>query len=701
MPDDLTTRLGEIGQTGLSRWAGHVTDEPLKELQGLTGAKTFRQMASNDAVVAGILFAIEQLALQVSWRVEPASEDADDVARAEFVDQCLHDMSATWPETLREMLSVLVYGWSWHEVVLKRRGGATLEATRRSQYDDQRLGWRKWPVRAQETLDSWVFDDEGGVQAMRQVPPPDYVAVTIPIQRSLLFRIGVKRGNPEGYSLLRGAYRSWYMRTRFEELLGIGVERDLAGYPILTVDKEGPDIWSGTTTATQKRGELERFVVRIRRDQCEGAVLPWWADLKLLSAPSRRQFDLPGLLAYYDRQIALSMMADFLLIGHEKVGSFALTREKTELFALSVEACLHSLASVINRHAIPRLLVVNGWPPSPAPRLIPGEIRRPTLEETSRFLREAAVAGMPLFPDDALEAYLRAQARFPARVPVEGVAEKALREDGGRMPWEEWREAVREVQALEAAVLDEGGNGHPAAVATAGLTRETAKAERPKGECRWRTIGGRPVCITTGHVHGEAEPSPEPKPVRPIVAWPPIDPGPSGPIQRQLDRALATGLPREHLDGLARISWGVHGQPLPGAGPQAVAVYDPPQRVIRLTTGVDDQSVFDERVVLHELGHHVHLSKLTSEAAVEWAGLSQQGTQARLSAYARQNAGEHFAEAYRAYARGGPHRARLKAQESKTYQFMRRLMRKDDNPMLLPVGELVPIREWGHRHTIG
>jgi hypothetical protein len=453
MPDDLTARLGEIGQTGLSRWAGHVTDEPLKELQGLTGAKTFRQMASNDAVVAGILFAIEQLALQVSWRVEPASEDADDVARAEFIDQCLHDMSATWPETLREMLSVLVYGWSWHEVVLKRRGGATLEATRRSQYDDQRLGWRKWPVRAQETLDAWVFDDEGGVQAMRQVPPPDYVAVTIPIERSLLFRIGVHKNNPEGRSLLRGAYRSWYMRTRFEELLGIGVERDLAGYPILTVDKEGPDIWSGTTAATQKRGELERFVVRIRRDQCEGAVLPWWADLKLLSAPSRRQFDLPGLLAYYDRQIALSMMADFLLIGHEKVGSFALTREKTELFALSVEACLHSLASVINRHAIPRLLVVNGWPPSPAPRLIPGEIRRPTLEETSRFLREAAVAGMPLFPDDALEAYLRAQARFPARTPMEGVAEKALTRDGDRMPWEEWRDAVREVQAA----ADNGG----------------------------------------------------------------------------------------------------------------------------------------------------------------------------------------------------------------------------------------------------
>jgi hypothetical protein len=149
------------------------------------------------------------------------------------------------------------------------------------------------------------------------------------------------------------------------------------------------------------------------------------------------------------------MMADFLLIGHEKVGSFALTREKTELFALSVEACLHSIASVINRHAIPRLLVVNGWPPSPAPRLIPGEIRRPTLEDTARFLREAAVAGMPLFPDEALEAYLRAQARFPARTPVEGVAEKALRDDGGRMGFDEWRAAVKELDA----VAGDGGPG--------------------------------------------------------------------------------------------------------------------------------------------------------------------------------------------------------------------------------------------------
>jgi Putative phage serine protease XkdF len=41
-------------------------------------------------------------------------------------------------------------------------------------------------------------------------------------------------------------------------------------------------------------------------------------------------------------------------------------------------------------------------------------------------------------------------------------------------------------------------------------TPEIAKQERPKGECRWRTIGGRPVCITTGHAHGEAPPSPAP-----------------------------------------------------------------------------------------------------------------------------------------------------------------------------------------------
>ncbi len=77
--------------------------------------------------------------------------------------------------------------------------------------------------------------------------------------------------------------------------------------------------------------------------------------------------------------------------------------------------------------------------------------------------------------------------------------------------------------------------------------------------------------------------------------------------------------------------------------------------------------------VLHEIGHHVHLAKLDSASSDEWASISRKGKAARISAYARTNTGEHFSEAFQAYARGGAHREKLRKLEPKTHNFMSRL----------------------------
>jgi hypothetical protein len=52
---------------------------------------------------------------------------------------------------------------------------------------------------------------------MVQMAPPRYQTTVIPIEKSLLFRTSIAKGNPEGVSLLRTAYRSWYFKKRLEE----------------------------------------------------------------------------------------------------------------------------------------------------------------------------------------------------------------------------------------------------------------------------------------------------------------------------------------------------------------------------------------------------------------------------------------------------------------------------------------------------
>jgi hypothetical protein len=58
----------------------------------------------------------------------------------------------------------------------------------------------------------------------------------------------------------------------------------------------------------------------------------------------------------------MTMLADFVLMGHENVGSFALSSDKTALFAVALGGWLDGIRDIFNLHAIPRLVAINGWP---------------------------------------------------------------------------------------------------------------------------------------------------------------------------------------------------------------------------------------------------------------------------------------------------------------------------------------------------
>lgn len=137
--------LQELGRTGLERMSGYVYEEFLPELQGQRAIQVYQEMSSNDPVVGSILHAIEMLIRQVEWRVEPAGQGLEDLEAAYFLESCLEDMEMTWEETIAEILSMLVYGWSYHEIVYKIRQGDSREAAYNSRYNDGRVGWRGFP----------------------------------------------------------------------------------------------------------------------------------------------------------------------------------------------------------------------------------------------------------------------------------------------------------------------------------------------------------------------------------------------------------------------------------------------------------------------------------------------------------------------------------------------------------------------------
>ncbi len=419
-----STDFMEVGSSGLHQSNGQVREEFLRQLQGRQGFANYREMADNDPVIGAMLQSIEMLIRGVSWSVEPVdNENEAAVKEAEFIGECLTDMSDSWVDTLASIISFLVYGFSYHEIVYKRRGGFTTDGRSRSRYSDGRIGWRKLPARSQETINKWELDKSGSINGAYQLDPngSGHGLVYIPIEKALLFRTTTKLNNPQGRSILRNAFVSWYYKRRIQEIEAIGIERDLAGLPVALVP---PQLLSDSATSAERAAlaAIKQIVRNIKRDEQEGVVFPLAYDpdtnqpayeLKLLSSGGSRQFDTDSIIARYDQRIAMTVLADFLLLGHEKIGSAALSVSKIELFTKSLDAYLAEIAEVFNQHAIPRLLRLNGVSEELSPTLKFSTPKPVDLTQLGGFITSLAQAGAPLFPDEDLEAHLRGLAGLP------------------------------------------------------------------------------------------------------------------------------------------------------------------------------------------------------------------------------------------------------------------------------------------------
>jgi hypothetical protein len=441
-----TTKKAEAftayGSTGLQHAGGYIQEEYLNELSGDRWWKTIQEM-TNDPTVAGILFAIQMLIRQTPLTVTPFSEDEADAEIAAFVDSCLHDMRDTLAMTLAEVLSFLPWGYAPLEVVYKIRGGevrrddGSPNLLQSSKHDDGRAGWACWSIRSQDTIWQWDFADDGEAIAFFQTAPPFYQTVRIPLSKCLHFRASSRKANPEGVSIFRAAYRPYYFKRRIENIEGIGIERDLAGLPVAYVPAS---LLSSERTAAETAAytAIKGIVTNIRRDEQEGVLWPGDRDdkgqrqyeLTLLSTGGTRQFDTGAIVERYDSRIAMSVLADFILIGHQQVGSYSLVSSKTSLFATALGAWLDTICEIISAR-IPELLRFNGMDDARSPSVTHGDIEKVELAELGAFLTAltGAKAGQ-LFSGSAgprMLTYLLEQAGIPA--PTEEETTKDLEEE--------------------------------------------------------------------------------------------------------------------------------------------------------------------------------------------------------------------------------------------------------------------------------
>jgi len=445
--------FGEIGVSGLKVFSGYLSEEYLPELRGPNAWRVYRQMAEGDATVCATLTAITLILRAVDWRVEPADDSGEAEKEAEFVESLLDDMSHPFPDVIGEVMSMLTFGWSVLEIVLKRRMGPDQkDPALRSKFDDGRIGVRKLPIRSQDSLLRWEMQQDGGIAGMWQLPPIGGQLLFIPIERLLLFRTTSRKNSPEGVSILRSAYKSWYLRKTIEEIEAIGIERELAGLPVVSI----PAKYLLSDASATDKAVLEQYkkVARdVKFNQQGGIVIPsdCWpdpqtgapsaqriVDVKLLSTGGRRAIDTGPVVERHEKNIARSALADFMMLGDQK-GSYALSKNKSELFLRACEAYLNQIAEVLNRFLLPRIWSYNNIDRALMPELKPGRVAPVDLAEFGAYLQALATAGAPLFPNQELSEYVAEIADMPAppedaglqpQLGPNGVAEQTGNDDG-------------------------------------------------------------------------------------------------------------------------------------------------------------------------------------------------------------------------------------------------------------------------------
>ena len=438
---NLGLRFKEIGNSGLRAFSGYVREDFLNQLIGRQGASIYREMLDNSPTIGSVMFAILGVMRKAQWRTEPANDSPEAQEAADFADSLRFDMEDTWEDFVAEALSMLGYGYAPHEICYKRRNGPKpFEGTvPSSRYDDGKIGWSHLPIRGQDTILRWYFDPNGKVTGITQQPWTGPL-VDIPGEKLLLFRPTAYKNNPEGRSILRNSYRSYFFIKRLEEQEAVLFER-MSGLPIITVPNSLLEAAkNGDANAQSALTMYQNIVANIRIDEQMGLVLP--SDpFPGLNGPSnvpmygfkletpgggKTAIDADKTITRHKLDIMTSVLCDFLTMGHSSRGAQNLAETKVDLVMQAIEAWLNAIAAVMNRQALPRIWELNGLDRNLMPEYVPDMAQRIDLDTLGNFVLRLSQAGMPMFPDKDLEDYVREAGGLPDA--SEDDAERVLQE---------------------------------------------------------------------------------------------------------------------------------------------------------------------------------------------------------------------------------------------------------------------------------
>ena len=375
----------ELGESGTSIFGGYITDEDyVTELTGSQAIETYDKMRKSDGVVKAAILACELPIRAANWYIEPASEEDKDKEVADFVSACLFEkMTITWDDFLRQALMMLPFGFMVFEKVF---AGVEVDGK-------DMIGWRKFAPRLPATILKWKTETgEDGVTQQLTTGGN----TSIPIEKLLIFTHNKEGDNWLGISVLRSAYRPWFFKSHIEKINAIAFERQGLGIPRVKLPMNATikDITRAKTLVKNIRANEQSYLLQ-----------PYGWDIEFMDPKAKGVKDPSETVRRLNREILISVLAQFLDLGSGPTGSRALSADHSSTFHNNLTAIARQVKDAINKYAIKQLVDLN-YTVAEYPTLEFSRIGLPRYVDLAKALQGLTQVGV-ITPDEKLEENVR------------------------------------------------------------------------------------------------------------------------------------------------------------------------------------------------------------------------------------------------------------------------------------------------------
>jgi hypothetical protein len=327
----------EIGDSGTRILDGIINEEYNTKLQADRGITVYDEMRKSDGTVRAAVQAVTLPVRSATWYVKPASEDAADVEIADFVTAALfEELQFTFDDFLRQALLSLPYGVMVFEKVFDIRevDGKT------------RIVWQKLAPRLPRSIRKWaIAGDEFGITQSTS----DGRTVEIPGDKLLIFVNDMEGDNWWGTSILRAAYKHWFIKNTIYKIDAIAFERQGLGVPYVKLPESYTE---------RDRQKAEDILKNLRANSQAYIIEPHDYDIGFKDMMSDKTRDPQNSLAHHNREIMKSVLAQFLELGATGAtgsgGSRALSEDHSDLFLQATESYARSVHHRRNAQIQPR-----------------------------------------------------------------------------------------------------------------------------------------------------------------------------------------------------------------------------------------------------------------------------------------------------------------------------------------------------------